>query len=259
MDHLWQLPARTGWGGPEAPMLEAYTTLGFLARATNRVRLGALVGAVHFREPGLLVKVATTLDVLTGGRAYLGLGAGWYEDEARGLGIPFPARGKRFERLEETLRLVHQMWKGDRTPFEGRHVRAIDPLLDPQPVSRPHPPILIGGGGEQVTLRLVATYGDACNILVPDPGESRHKLEVLRRHCEAVGRSYEEIEKTSLVEVDLRPGRQRPADVVAALRTQADEGIEHVIVNMPDAETIRPLEVFGREIIPSVAHVTAGA
>jgi alkanesulfonate monooxygenase len=132
-------------------------------------------------------------------------------------------------------------------------------LLDPQPVSRPHPPILIGGGGEQVTLRLVATYGDACNILVPDPGESRHKLEVLRRHCEAVGRPYEEIEKTSLVEVDLRPGRQRPADVVAALRTQADEGIEHVIVNMPDAETIRPLEVFGREIIPSVAHVAADA
>jgi F420-dependent oxidoreductase-like protein len=259
MDHLWQLPARTGWGGPEAPMLEAYTTLGFLAHATNRVRLGALVGAVHFREPGLLVKVATTLDVLSGGRAYLGLGAGWYEDEARGLGIPFPARGERFERLEETLRLAHQMWEGDRSPFESRHVRALDPLLDPQPVSRPHPPILIGGGGEQVTLRLVATYGDACNILVPDPGESRHKLEVLRRHCEAVGRSYEEIEKTSLLEVDLRPGRQRPADVVAVLRAQAGEGIEHVIVNMPDAETIKPLEVFGREIIPAVAEVVARA
>jgi F420-dependent oxidoreductase-like protein len=257
MDHLWQLPARTGWGGPEAPMLEAYTTLGFLARATNRVRLGALVGAVHFREPGLLVKVATTLDVLSGGRAYLGLGAGWYEDEARGLGLPFPARRERFERLEETLRLAHQMWNGDRSPFAGRHVRAADPLLDPQPLSRPHPPILIGGGGEQVTLRLVATYGDACNILVPDPGESRHKLDVLRRHCEAVGRSYEDIEKTSLVEVDLRPGRQRPADVVAVLQAQADEGIEHVIVNMPDAETIRPLQVFGREIIPAVAEVAA--
>jgi F420-dependent oxidoreductase-like protein len=257
MDHLWQLPARTGWGGPEAPMLEAYTTLGFLARATNRVRLGALVGAVHFREPGLLVKVATTLDVLSGGRAYLGLGAGWYEDEARGLGIAFPARRERFERLGETLRLAHQMWKGDRSPFEGRHVRAADPLLDPQPVSRPHPPILIGGGGEQVTLRLVATYADACNILVPDPGESRRKLDVLRRHCEAVGRSYEEIETTSLLEVDLRPGRQRPADVVAALRAQADEGIEHVIVNMPDAETIRPLEMFGREVIPAVAEIAA--
>ncbi|HYU49462.1 MAG TPA: LLM class flavin-dependent oxidoreductase [Candidatus Limnocylindria bacterium] len=158
MDHLWQLPARTGWGGPEAPMLEAYTTLGFLARATSRVRLGALVGAVHFRESGLLVKVATTLDVLSGGRAYLGLGAGWYEDEARGLGIAFPARRERFERLEETLRLAHQMWKSDRSPFEGRRVRAADPLLDPQPVSRPHPPILIGGGGEQVTLRLAAEH-----------------------------------------------------------------------------------------------------
>ena len=257
MDHLWQLPPDTGLGGPEAPMLEAYTTLGFLARATTRVRLGALVGAVHFREAGLLVKVATTLDVLSGGRAYLGLGAGWYEAEARGLGIPFPPRRERFERLEETLQLAHQMWKGDRSPLEGRHVRAADPLLDPQPVSRPHPPIMIGGGGERVTLRLVASYGDACNILVPDPGESRHKLEVLRRHCEAVGRPYEEIEKTSLVEVDLRPGQQRPADVVAALRAQADEGIEHVIVNMPDAETMRPLETFGREIIPALAEVAA--
>jgi alkanesulfonate monooxygenase SsuD/methylene tetrahydromethanopterin reductase-like flavin-dependent oxidoreductase (luciferase family) len=195
--------------------------------------------------------------VLSGGRAYLGLGAGWYEAEARGLGIPFPDRRERFARLEETLRLVHQMWNDDRAPFEGRHVRAADPLLDPQPVTRPHPPILIGGGGERVTLRLVAAYGDACNILVPDPGESRHKLDVLRRHCEAVGRPYEEIETTSLVEADLRPGRQRPADVVAALRAQAEEGIQHVIVNLPDAETIRPLEVFGREIIPALEEVAA--
>ena len=259
MDHLWQLPPGSGWGGPDAPMLEAYTTLGFLARSTSSIRLGALVGAVHFREPAVVVKAATTLDVLSGGRAYLGIGAGWYEAEAKGLGIPFPTRPERFRRLADALRLAHQMWAADASPFDGATLHADGPILNPAPVRRPHPPIMIGGGGERTTLRLVARYGDACNILVPDPGESRHKLAVLRAHCEEIGRPYGEIEKTALIEVDLRTGRQTVADVLAAIRAQRDEGIEHVIVNMPDAETIEPLETFGREIIPAVADLTVHA
>jgi alkanesulfonate monooxygenase SsuD/methylene tetrahydromethanopterin reductase-like flavin-dependent oxidoreductase (luciferase family) len=239
-------------------MLEAYTALGFLARATSRVRLGALVSAVHFREPGLLLKAATTLDVLSGGRAYLGLGAGWYEEEATGLGIPFPARSDRFRRLEDTLRFAHQVWAGDRSPFEGRTMRAAGPILNPPPVSRPHPPIIIGGEGERTTLRLVARYADACNIGAPVPGESRRKLAVLRSHCEELGRSFEDIEKTSLVEVDLRPGHQTVADVIAAIRAQADEGIEHVIVNMPDVHDLNYIRTFRNEIIPSVEGVAAG-
>jgi F420-dependent oxidoreductase-like protein len=256
MDHLFQLPPDTGWNGPDEPMLEAYTTLGYLARVTSRIDLGPMVGAVHFRHPALLVKAATTLDVLSGGRTYLALGAGWYEREARGMGIPWPSRGERFERLEETLRIARAMWAGDRTPIDGRHYQLAEPILNPAPIQA-RPRVLVGGGGERRTLRLVARYADACNILVPDPGESRRKLEVLRRHCEELGRSYGEIEKTSLVEIDLRAGRMTPADVVARLRAQADEGIEHVIVNLPDAHVIERLDTIGREVIPSLASAAA--
>jgi F420-dependent oxidoreductase-like protein len=259
MDHFFQLPEESGWGGPAEPMLEAYTTLGFLAGATSRVRLGALVGGVHFRHPGLLAKTATTLDVLSGGRSYLGLGAGWYQREALGLGVPWPSRSERFDLLEETLRLAHRMWSGDQSPFDGELLHVAEPINVPAPLAQPHPPIMIGGGGERRTLRLVAQYADACNILVPDPGESRAKLEVLRRHCDAVGRDYSAIEKTSLVEVDLRNGHQTAADVVRALRGQADEGIEHVIVNMPSVHDLRFLRSFGREIIPAVDEVSAPA
>ncbi len=209
MDHLFQLPTDTGWGGPDAPMLEAHTTLGYLARSTTRIRLGALVGAVHFRPPALAVKAATTLDVLSGGRAYLGIGAGWYRREADGLGIPFPERRERFERLEETLRIALLMWSGAIERFAGRHYTLDEPLTNPGPLSRPHPPIIVGGNGERRTLRLVARYADACNILVPDPGEGRRKLEVLRRHCDDVGRDYGEIE---------RPRSSRPTS--AASRRQ---------------------------------------
>jgi F420-dependent oxidoreductase-like protein len=253
MDHFFQLPADTGWGGPDEPMLEAYTTLGFLAHATERIALGPMVASAVYRAPAVLVKAATTLDVLAGGRTYLGIGAGWYEREARGLGLPFPPRAERFERLEETLRVALAMWAGDRTPIEGRHANLAEPISVPRPMAAPHPPILVGGGGERHTLRLVAAYADACNILVPDPGESARKLEVLRRHCEALGRDYDSIEKTALVEVDLRPGRQTPADVVTALRAQAAEGIEHVIVNLPDAHVLERVDVLGREVIPAVA------
>ena len=245
MDHLYQLPEESGWGGPEEPMLEAYATLGFLAAGTERIRLGALVGCAVYRAPGLLVKAVTTVDVLSGGRAYFGIGAGWYAREARGLGLPFPSRRERFERLEETLQVAHHLWADDRQPYAGRHHELAEPILAPQPLSRPHPPILIGGGGERRTLRLVAEYGDACNILVPDPGESRHKLEVLRRHCEVVGRPYEAIEKTSLIELDLRPGRMSVDDARRALHAQGEEGIEHVIVNLPEVEQLAQLELLG--------------
>ncbi len=253
MDHFFQLPVDTGWGGPDEPMLEAYTTLGFLAQATDRIALGPMVASAVYRPPAMLVKAATTLDVLSGGRTYLGLGASWYEREARGLGLTFPPRAERFERLEEVLRIALAMWADDPRPIEGRHYQLTEPISRPAPLAQPHPPIMIGGGGERQTLRLVATYADACNILVPDPGESANKLEVLRRHCESIGRDYASIEKTALLEADLRPGRQRPGDVVAAMRSQADEGIEHVIVNLPDAHVLERLDAFGREIIPAVA------
>ena len=252
MDHLFQLPEDTGLGGPEQPMLEAYTTLGFLAQATERIALGPMVGNAVLRTPGLLLKAATTLDVLAGDRpTYFAVGAGWYERESVGLGLPWPPRAQRFEHLEETLRIAHSMFAGDRAPIEGRHHRLAEPINVPPPLSRPR--IMVGGGGERKTLRLVAEYADACNILVPDPGESRHKLDVLARHCEAIGRDIADIETTALLEADLRPGRQPPADVIAAFRAQADEGIEHVIVNLPDAHLPDRLDTFGSEIIPAVA------
>jgi len=253
MDHLFQLPEDSGWGGPDEPMLEAYTTLGFLAAGTERIRLGALVGCAMYRSPGLLLKAVTTLDVLSAGRAYFGIGAGWYAREAHGLGLPFPSRRERFEHLEETLQLAHQLWSDDRRPHRGRHHELAEPILVPQPLSRPHPPIMIGGGGERRTLRLVARYGDACNILVPDPGESRHKLEVLRRHCEEIGRPYGAIEKTSLIELDLRPGRMSLADARRAFHAQRDEGIEHVIVNLPQVDQLEQLDVLGRAALAEVA------
>jgi F420-dependent oxidoreductase-like protein len=265
MDHLFQLPEGTGWGGPTEPMLEAYTTLGFLARATDRIALGPMVGAVHLRHPGHLVKAASTLDVLAGGRTYLTLGAGWYEREARGLGIPWPTRRERFELLEETLRIARAMLGGDAAPIDGARYTLAEPLNVPAPLDQRwpdgrtpgRPRIMIGGGGERKTLRFVAQYADACNILVPDPGESRHKLAVLRAHCEAVGRDYAEIEATALLEVDLRT--ETAAAVVGRLRDQADEGIEHVIVNMPEVHDLRHLETLGREVIPVIAELEPAA
>lgn len=257
MDHFFQLPPETGWGGPDQPMLEAYTTLGYLAAVTQRVRLGAMVTGVVYRQPALLIKAVTTLDVLSGGRAYLGIGAAWYQREATGLGFPFPPRAERFARLEETLRIAQAMWSGTVQPLEGQYYQLAEPLTNPQPLTRPHPPIMIGGNGEQKTLRLVAAYADACNLLVPDPGESRAKLAVLRRHCDDVGRDYEAIEKTSLIEFDLRPGRMSSRDAIDRLRGQADEGIQHVIVNLPDAHELGRLEAIGREVIPALAGARA--
>jgi F420-dependent oxidoreductase-like protein len=257
MDHLFQLPADTGWGGPDEPMLEAYATLGFLSGVTSRIRLGALVGCATFREPGLLVKTATTVDVLSGGRLTFGIGAGWYERESRGLGLPWPDRRERFARLEETLRLAHQLWTDDPSPFDGRFSRLAEPIIRPQPLGRPHPPIMIGGNGERRTLRLVARYGDACNFLVLEPDEVRAKLAVLRAHCADLGRDIREIEITALDEVDLRPGRMSAIDVVARARAQAAAGVQHLIVNMPEVWDVRHLDLIGREVIPSLRAVAA--
>lgn len=257
MDHLFQLPADTGWGGPDEPMLEAYATLGFFAGITDRIRLGALVGCSAFREPGLLVKTATTVDVLSGGRLTFGIGAGWYEREARGLGIPWPERRERFARLEETLRIARQLWTDDRSAFTGPFTSLAEPIVRPQPLSRPHPPIMIGGNGERRTLRLVARYGDACNFLVLEPDEVRAKLAVLRTHCEDLGRDVHEIEITALDEVDLRPGHMSAADVIARVRAQAAAGVQHLIVNMPDVWDVRHLELIGREVIPVAGALAA--
>jgi F420-dependent oxidoreductase-like protein len=225
-DHLLQLDpygARPG----ETEMLEAYTTLGYLAARTERVRLGTMVTAVTFRPPALLVKAVTTVDVLTGGRAMLGIGAGYAQDEAAAMGLPLPPVAERFERLEETLQIALRMWGGDETPFEGRHFTLTNPVLSPPAVTRPHPPILIGGTGERRTLPLVARYADACNVFdIPDGGVTvRHKLGVLRRLCAEIGRPYDDIEKT--IGTRWTPGE--PARSFAdRCRAFADLGIDHV-------------------------------
>ncbi|MGW5606260.1 LLM class F420-dependent oxidoreductase [Streptomyces sp. NPDC003753] len=194
MDHYFQMEFN---GGAEAPMLEAYTTLGYLAARTSTVRLGALVTGVTYRHPGLLAKIATTLDVLSGGRATLGIGAAWYDREHHGLGVPYPSLAERFERLEETLRMCLQMWDPENNgPFEGRYYQLAETLCVPPPVSSPRPEILVGGGGEKKTLRLVARYADACNLFATTPEEVAHKLDVLRRHCDDAGRDYDIIRKT---------------------------------------------------------------
>ena len=204
MDHFFQIPPM---GVAERPMLEGYSALGFAAGITRRIKLGTLVTGNTYRYPGLLVKTVTTLDVLSGGRASFGIGAGWFERKHIGLGVPFPSTAERFERLEETLQIAHQMWSGQGGAFEGRHYQLAELLCDPLPISQPHPPILIGGGGEKKTLKLVARYADACNLFAmptPDGGWEgglamlRHKLDVLRGHCEAEGRPYDAIEKTTI-------------------------------------------------------------
>jgi F420-dependent oxidoreductase-like protein len=251
MDHFWQIQAI---GDPEQEMLEAYTTLGFIAGKTSRAKLLTLVTGVLYRYPGVLAKIVTTLDVLSGGRAWLGIGAGWNEAESRGLGIPFPPTGERFEMLEETLQICLQMWSGEQSadrPFEGKHFRLERTLNSPQSLTRPHPPIMIGGGGERKTLALVARYADACNLFAtPDLA---HKLDVLRRHCEENGRDYDSIEKTCYYRFDVGEDGSRVGQIVEDLRGLADMGFQAAIGGVQNVEQITPLEILGREVIPAVA------
>lgn len=247
MDHFFQISMI---GPAELEMLEGYSTLAFAAGRTKQIKLGTLVTGVTYRHPGLLIKTVTTLDVLSGGRAYLGIGAAWNEEEHRGLGVPYPATAERFERLEETLRLAHQMWAGDERPFNGAHYQLARPLNSPQTLQRPHPPIMIGGGGEKKTLRLVARHAQACNLF-PGP-ELAHKLEVLREHCERAGRDYAEIEKTAIFRFDVNAdgSAQKLVDQLGGL---AELGIQTVIGGVADVWRITPLEVIGTEVIPAVA------
>jgi F420-dependent oxidoreductase-like protein len=247
-DHLWQHPIM---GGPEADEPECYTTLAFLAANTSTTRLTAMVSGVHFRHPAVLIKMVTTLDVLSGGRAWLGIGSGHYEEEARGLGIPFPPLKTRFEMLEETLQISLLMWSGDEGPFEGKHYRLERPLNLPQSLSRPHPPIMIAGDGERKTLRLVARYADACSLR-PKP-EIPKKLDVLRRHCEEEGRDYEKIEKTCAFAFDVGENGEKADELVERLRWLSGMGVETVIGVVPNVYRITPLEVIGREVIPAAA------
>ncbi len=249
MDHLFQISMI---GPPENDMLEAYTTLGYLAGLTRRVKLGTMVTGVVYRYPGVLVKSATTLDVLSGGRAYFAIGAAWNEQEARGLGIPFPPLGVRFEMLEETLQIAKQMWSADNGPYRGKHYQLAETLCVPQPLSRPHPPILVAGGGEKKTLRLVAQYADACNLF-GSPEAVRAKLDILKQHCEALGRDYGTIEITTLGTVDLQPGKMSVKDVIAHCKALASIGVRHAVFNMPTVHELTPIDIFRREIIPAVA------
>ena len=246
MDHLWQISVI---GPPEQEMLEAYTTLGFLAGHTRRAKLLTLVTGVVYRDPGLLAKAVTTLDVLSGGRAMLGIGAAWNEEESRGLGLLFPPTAERFERLEEALQICRQMFAGDETAYEGRHYRLGRLLNSPAPLSRPHPPILIGGGGEKKTLRLVAQYADACNLF-PGP-DLRHKLDVLRRHCDDVGRDYDEIEKTVLFNFAIGENGERVGEVIDGLREMAAMGFTVAHGGVRNMHDTRRFEIFANEIVPA--------
>jgi F420-dependent oxidoreductase-like protein len=252
-DHVWLHPIV---GGPEASQVEAYTTLGFIAARTRRVRLLALATAVPYRHAGLLGKAVTTLDVLSGGRAMLGIGAGDYPEEAAGLGLPYPPTGERFELLEETVRACLRMWhgeQGDERPFHGRHVRMERPLNVPQSLSRPHPPILIAGSGERRTLPLVAKYADACNIR-PSPDIPR-QLELLKRMCEEEGRDYGMIEKTAPFGFDVGPDGSNVGELLGQLRWLAGMGIETVFGWVVGVDRIAPIEVMGREVIPAAAEL----
>lgn len=253
MDHFFQIHMI---GAADEPMLEGYSALAYLAAVTRHVQLGTLVTGVIYRYPGILVKTVTTLDVLSGGRAYLGIGAAWNEREAAGLGVPFPPLKDRFEQLEEALRITRQMWSGTVAPYHGAHYRLAETLNSPPAISRPHPPIMIGGMGERKTLRLVAQYADACNLFAYGGAATiLAKLEVLKQHCEDVGRPYDEIERTSLGIVHIGSGAMSASQVIAMCRELAGAGVQHAIFHMPNVSAIAPLEVFGREIIPAVSEM----
>jgi len=253
MDHLFQIRSV---GKPEDPMLEGWTTLGFLAAHTTRARLGLMVGGVHFRNPALWVKAATTLDVLSGGRAWLGIGAAWNEDESRSLGVPFPPLGERFEMLEETLQFAHGMWEGERgseEAFRGRLFQATRLLNSPQSLSRPRVPIMIGGGGEKKTLRLVAKYADATNVFGTAEGIAR-KYAILAEHCAEVGRDPNDIEHSTLqgLHISTKGGdrTETAAQVVDRFGDLSDAGAEHVIVSMRALPDPGALDIVGRDVIP---------
>jgi F420-dependent oxidoreductase-like protein len=255
MDHYFQLDF---FSGPSEPMLEGYTALGFLAAHTSSVELQLLMTGVTYRHPGLLAKIVSTLDVLSGGRAALGLGAAWYEREHRALGVPFPPLAERFERLEETLRIVRQMWSDEDGPFDGRHYQLAETINSPQPLRQPHPPIMVGGGGERKTLRLVAKYADACNVFAgrgAGPEQVAHKLAVLREWCEREGRAYDEIRRTVLFNGRVGQGAAGGAAFVEEMRALADVGVDEVHVMPLQGDPVAFVRSLGDHVVPRLSQL----
>ena len=254
MDHYYQIKGLFGEAYTD-PMMESYTTLGYFSGITEKAYLGVLVTGVIYRYPSVLLKMVNTLDILSGGRAYLGIGAAWYEDEAKGFGIPYPSTSERFERLEDNLRLAKALWEGEETSFEGQHLSAPAITNNPRPLSQPHPRILIGGMGPKKTLRMVAQYADACNFFEGAGLEKmRESLDTLKAHCEKLDRDYSEIEKTSLGTVHLSGG-DSVEGVIQRLQTLSAMGFTQAIFNMPDVYQITPLETFAKEIIPAASEL----
>jgi len=250
MDHFFQIRVA---GPPENDMLEAYTALGYLAACTSRAKLLTLVTGAIYRYPGILAKIVTTLDVLSGGRAWLGIGAAWNDEESKGLGIPFPPVAERFERLEETLQICLQMWRDDDSPYRGQHYELDRPLNHPQPLSKPHPPIMIGGGGERKTLRFVARYAQATNLF-PGPDLAR-KLDVLREHCDAEGRVYDEIRKSCYFVFDPGSKGENVNQIIDHLGGLAEMGFDTAIGAVANVWDLTPLEILGSQVVPAVADL----
>ncbi len=249
MDHWFQMEQ---FATAQDPMLEGYTSLGFLAGQTRRMTLGLMVTGVTYRHPGLLAKIVTTLDVLSGGRALLGIGAAWYEREHQGLGVPYPPVGERFERLEETLQICRQMWSDNDGPYQGAHYHLAETVCVPRPIQQPRPRILIGGGGERKTLMLVAKYADACNLFATGPGEVQHKLDVLARHCDAEGRDMGTIQKTIL-------GGGNPLDDVDAFLASMEEyarlGIDLIEIVPRTSDPVALVSELGEKVASRLAEI----
>ena len=254
MDHFYQIKGLFGEAYTD-PMLEGYTTLGYFAGLTEKAYLGVLVTGVIYRYPSVLLKMVNTLDILSGGRAYFGIGAGWYEDEAKGYGIPYPATSERFEHLEDTLQLAQALWGSDETAFAGKRFSAPAITNNPRPLATPHPRIMIGGTGPNKTLRMVAQYADACNIGDwVGTANMQNALATLKRHCEALGRDYDTIEKTALCTVHLS-GDDTVDSIIRRNTDLAAMGFTHAIFNMPDVYDMTPLEIFAQAIIPAAAQL----
>lgn len=255
MDHFYQIQNLFGLEHTE-PMMEGYSVLNYFAALTSNVKLGTLVTGVIYRNPAFLVKQVSTLDVLSKGRAYFGIGAAWYKEEAEGYGFPFPPVKNRFEMLEETLKIAHMMWSDTNDGFDGDHYKMGSTMNSPQPISKPHPPIMIGGMGERKTLKFVAKYADTTNLFDRIGVDAlKDKLKVLLKHCDDLGRDYREIEKTTLGTVELMPGKQSTNDVITQLKSLAEIGIDHAIVNIPNIFEIEPIEILRDEIIPAISDL----
>lgn len=255
MDHYYQIQNLFGENYDD-PMLEAYTAQGYLAGLTEKASLGVLVTGVIYRHPSVLLKMVNTLDIVSGGRAYLGIGAAWYEGEAQGFGMPYPSTSDRFEWLEETLQMAHQLWANDESSFEGKHFSAPKMTNNPRPLSQPHPRIMVGGMGPKKTLRMVAQYADACNFFEGSGDTAlQQALDTLKGHCDTLGRDYGAIEKTSLGTAHLADGHDTVESIMARLQKLSAMGFTHCIFNMPNVYEITPLQTFAQEIIPATAEL----